>query len=51
MVGNIERLEAKNLVKIYRGKRVVDKIGMTLNRKEIIGLLGPNGAGKQPPFI
>ena len=50
MAGNMERLEAKNLVKIYREKRVVDKIAMTLNRKEIIGLLGPNGAGKTTTF-
>ena len=43
-------LEAKELLKIYNGKRVVDRIGMTLRRKEIVGLLGPNGAGKTTTF-
>ncbi len=43
-------LEAKDLVKIYNGKRVVDQIDMTLRRKEIVGLLGPNGAGKTTTF-
>jgi lipopolysaccharide export system ATP-binding protein len=47
---NIERFEAKELVKAYRGRRVVDSIDLTLNRKEIIGLLGPNGAGKTTTF-
>ncbi|MFC1868357.1 LPS export ABC transporter ATP-binding protein [Thermodesulfobacteriota bacterium] len=50
MVGNAEKLEAKKLVKIYRGRRVVDGIEITLNRNEIIGLLGPNGAGKTTTF-
>jgi len=43
-------LEAKGLVKVYKGKRVVDGIDMTLHREEIIGLLGPNGAGKTTTF-
>ncbi|MGD9076002.1 MAG: LPS export ABC transporter ATP-binding protein, partial [Desulfobacteraceae bacterium] len=47
---NTDLLEAKGLVKIYNGKRVVDQIGMTLRRKEIVGLLGPNGAGKTTTF-
>ena len=50
LVGNGEKLEAKGLVKIYNGKRVVDQIDMTLNRKEVVGLLGPNGAGKTTTF-
>ncbi|MBU2498913.1 MAG: LPS export ABC transporter ATP-binding protein [Proteobacteria bacterium] len=45
-----ETLEAKGLAKVYRGKRVVDQIDLTLNRKEIVGLLGPNGAGKTTTF-
>jgi len=45
-----EILEAKGLVKIYNGKRVVDQIDMALNRREIVGLLGPNGAGKTSIF-
>ena len=43
-------LEAKNLVKIYGGRRVVDDISIQVNRGEIVGLLGPNGAGKTTSF-
>jgi lipopolysaccharide export system ATP-binding protein len=45
-----EALEARGLVKIYSGKKVVDGIDLTLNRREIVGLLGPNGAGKTTTF-
>jgi lipopolysaccharide export system ATP-binding protein len=45
-----ESFEAKDVVKSYRGRRVVDKVTLTLNRNEIIGLLGPNGAGKTTTF-
>ena len=44
-------LEAKELVKTYSGKRVVDHIDLALNRHEIVGLLGPNGAGKTTTFF
>ena len=50
MAGNIESLEAKGLVKSYKGRKVVDRIDLTLNRNEIVGLLGPNGAGKTTSF-
>ena len=50
MTNRKETLEAKGLAKVYRGKRVVDHIDLTLNRKEIVGLLGPNGAGKTTTF-
>ncbi len=46
----IEKLEAKDLAKIYKGKRVVDKINISVGRSSIIGLLGPNGAGKTTTF-
>lgn len=45
-----ETLEARGLVKAYRGRRVVDRIDITLRRNEIVGLLGPNGAGKTTTF-
>jgi lipopolysaccharide export system ATP-binding protein len=45
-----DRFEVKQLVKKYKGNRVVDKIDMTLDRHEIVGLLGPNGAGKTTTF-
>ena len=44
------KLVATDLVKIYRKRRVVDKVSLTVNRGEIIGLLGPNGAGKTTTF-
>jgi lipopolysaccharide export system ATP-binding protein len=47
---NKDRLEVRELVKTYKGHRVVDKISMTLKRHEIVGLLGPNGAGKTTTF-
>ena len=50
MTGSKDRLEARRLVKIYNGKKVVDRIDVTLNRKEIVGFLGPNGAGKTTTF-
>ena len=43
-------LVAEDLTKSYRGRRVVDGVGVTVNRGEIVGLLGPNGAGKTTTF-
>ncbi len=43
-------LEAKNLVKVYGGRKVVDGLSITVGRSEIVGLLGPNGAGKTTSF-
>jgi lipopolysaccharide export system ATP-binding protein len=43
-------LEAKNLVKAYRGRRVVNGVSFHVGRGEIVGLLGPNGAGKTTSF-
>ncbi|MBW1827969.1 MAG: LPS export ABC transporter ATP-binding protein [Deltaproteobacteria bacterium] len=45
-----ETLQAEGLVKIYAGKRVVNRVNIRLNRHEIVGLLGPNGAGKTTTF-
>jgi len=44
------QLVATDLVKMYRRRRVVDEVSLTVNRGEIIGLLGPNGAGKTTTF-
>jgi lipopolysaccharide export system ATP-binding protein len=43
-------LRAENLVKTYRGRRVVNGASFSVNQGEIVGLLGPNGAGKTTSF-
>ena len=43
-------LVAKDLVKQFRGRRVVDGVSVHIHRGEIVGLLGPNGAGKTTSF-
>jgi lipopolysaccharide export system ATP-binding protein len=43
-------LRAENLVKIYKGRRVVNDISLQVEQGEIVGLLGPNGAGKTTSF-
>jgi lipopolysaccharide export system ATP-binding protein len=43
-------LQATNLAKSYRGRRVVDDVSVQVHRGEIMGLLGPNGAGKTTCF-
>lgn len=45
-----EYLEAKDLEKSYRSKKVVDNVSVTVRQGEIVGLLGPNGAGKTTTF-
>lgn len=50
MAAPIEKLEAQNLAKIYKSKRVVNKINISVERSSIVGLLGPNGAGKTTTF-
>ncbi len=44
------KLEVKNLVKTYKGRRVVSDVSLGLDTGEIVGLLGPNGAGKTTSF-
>jgi lipopolysaccharide export system ATP-binding protein len=44
------RLEGQGLVKIYKGRRVVNDVSVQLDQGEIVGLLGPNGAGKTTTF-
>ncbi len=43
-------LVAKDLVKSYGHRKVVDNVSLTVDRGEIVGLLGPNGAGKTTTF-
>ena len=44
------RIEAKNLVKIYGDRSVVNDVSFNINKCEVVGLLGPNGAGKTTTF-
>ncbi|OCG14316.1 LPS export ABC transporter ATP-binding protein [Gilliamella sp. wkB292] len=43
-------LKAVNLAKVYKKRRVVEDVSLTVNSGEIVGLLGPNGAGKTTTF-
>jgi lipopolysaccharide export system ATP-binding protein len=50
LINKIMKLEAKNIIKNYSGRNVVDNVSVQVNQGEIVGLLGPNGAGKTTTF-
>ena len=41
-----EKLQVKNLVKEYEGKRVLDSLSFGVREGEFLGVLGPSGCGK-----
>ena len=44
------RIEARNLVKVYGDRSVVNDISFDMKKGEVVCLLGPNGAGKTTTF-
>jgi lipopolysaccharide export system ATP-binding protein len=44
------KLQAVDLSKSYRGRKVVDDVALEIGQGEVVGLLGPNGAGKTTTF-
>src|SRR5215470_12602855 len=44
------KLQAAQLRKSYRGRKVVDDVNLEIQQGEVVGLLGPNGAGKTTTF-
>ncbi|UCC81403.1 MAG: LPS export ABC transporter ATP-binding protein [Candidatus Zixiibacteriota bacterium] len=50
MENNGSQLRSADLLKIYKRRRVVNGVSISVSAGEIVGLLGPNGAGKTTTF-
>jgi lipopolysaccharide export system ATP-binding protein len=46
----MSKLQAVELTKSYKGRKVVDDLDLEIQQGEVVGLLGPNGAGKTTTF-
>ncbi len=46
----MSKLQAADLSKSYRGRKVVNNVSLEIRQGEVVGLLGPNGAGKTTTF-
>jgi lipopolysaccharide export system ATP-binding protein len=46
----MQKLQAVEISKSYRGRKVVDNVVLEIGQGEVVGLLGPNGAGKTTTF-
>ena len=42
----MNKLEVKNLTKIFNGKLAINQVNFSLKENSILGILGPNGSGK-----
>ncbi|PIE37602.1 MAG: LPS export ABC transporter ATP-binding protein, partial [Gammaproteobacteria bacterium] len=47
---NTRTLEARNIHKAYRKRRILDGVSLHVQSGDVVGLLGPNGAGKTTCF-
>ena len=48
--GNYITLRTEGLVKIFKRRKVVNGVSVSISQGQIVGLLGPNGAGKTTTF-